>query len=240
MIGWMVLEERRGWRSTVEEVRLEGLRVCRAGIPAPAALSPAARNRRVKRGAQLLRKAGCRRCLTPPGFPFWDLLHESGLQAVDPGGLCQALAARLAGTYLAEHGVPETGATVSLLGSRVDRSLFDAACTLVPRVRRLVIRAGEEGRELAQWLEREYGIPVLENGRGAQVRLWFTPPEGETGPEDLVLCAPGLSLGGLELHPVRPIPDEVEVHAFAALLWEEGRLALEDIEISSSAAAQMT
>ena len=98
MIGWMVLEERRGWRSTVEEVRLEGLRVCRAGIPAPAALSPAARNRRVKRGAQLLRKAGCRRCLTRPGFPLWDLLHESGLQAVDPGGLCQALAARLAGT----------------------------------------------------------------------------------------------------------------------------------------------
>ena len=32
MIGWMALEERRGWRSRMEEIRLEGLRVCRAGI----------------------------------------------------------------------------------------------------------------------------------------------------------------------------------------------------------------
>lgn len=240
MIGWMALEERRGWRSRMEEIRLEGLGVCRAGIPAPDGLSPAALTRRVKRGAQLLRKAGCRRCLTPPDFPFWDLLHESGLQAVDPGGLCRTMAAQLAGAYLEEHGVRETGATVALLGSRVDRSLFDAACTLAPRVRHLVIRAGEEGRELSRWLEREYGIPALENGRGAQIKLWFTQPEEEAGPEDLVLCAPALSLGGLELHPRRSVPPEVEARAFAALLWEEGRLALEDIEISSRTAAQMT
>ena len=67
--------------------------------------------------------------------------------------------------FLEVRGVPRQSAAVALLAERVDRSYFEAACTLCPQVRHLAIQAGQEGEALSHWLERETACPPWRMGR---------------------------------------------------------------------------
>lgn len=240
MIGWLALEVRRGWRIREEEVRLEGLRMWKVTVPLPEGLRPGGERRRLDRAARALRAAGCRRVVTAARAPVWPVLEAAGLRRVDPGPLCRALADPLACAFLEFRGVPRQSAAVALLAERVDRPCFEAACALCPQVRHLVIQAGQEGEALSRWLEREYGVPALSGGKGAHVKLRFCPLSGPPGPEELVLCGPVPELGPLALRPPRPLPPELDPLPLLALLWEEGRTALQDIEIISISSEQMT
>lgn len=240
MIGWLSLEARRGWRIREEELRLEGLRIWKVTVPLPEGLGPRGERRRLDRAARALRAAGCRRVVTEPHVSVWPVLEAAGLRRVDPGPLCRALADPLACAFLEVRGVPRQSAAVALLAERVDRSYFEAACTLCPQVRHLAIQAGQEGEALSHWLEREYGVPALAHGKGAHVKLRFSPLSGPPGPNELVLCGPVPELGPLTICSPQPLPPELDPLPLLALLWEEGRAVLQDIEIIPKSFEQMT
>lgn len=240
MVGIVVLEPSGGWRPRLEEVQIRGLRLYRASVPVPARPSPKRLERRIRRAGHLLREAGCRRALTAEAFSGWPVLEEAGLRRVDPGPLCRAMGAELARAWLAARQLPPGEAVVALCGDGVDARLFEAAQALCPEVRGLILRAGERGRELAVWLEDRYGLPVLEEDRRACLRLWYDPPPDPPEERDLVLCGPVPALGGLSLRPPFDPPEELAPLPFTALLWEEGRLAPEELRIQLDSTGKST
>ena len=70
------------------------------------------------------------------------------------------------------------------------------AAALCPLVRGLVIDAPQGGKELALWLRREFGVPVLPKGERGEVALSFQ--EGRPVPEEasLELWGPRPRLAG--------------------------------------------
>lgn len=231
MVGWIVLEQnRKGWRVQLERAEVRGFPLLRAPVPAPAGLRARARVRRIGRAAALLYRAGCRRVLAAADFDRWDLLLERGLRPVDAGGLSQAMAAKLILAYLAHRGCPPNRAVVALCGRRTGRAWFQAAEQLCPVVRQLMVSAQDGGAALADYLRAEYGVAVLEGGRRPDVTACFSPVDG--APEDaLLLYGTKPVLGGLELIPRGDLSSALDPLALAALLWEEGRLSLEEISV---------
>lgn len=232
MVGWITFRQARGWRVALAQRTVCTLPLLAAEIPLRPGLGEKAVRRRTERAAALLAQAGCRRALAPPGFAHWDVLEDWGLRGVDPAPLCQALAAPLALAALARMGLEPGRATVELRGARVGRSFFQAAQALCPAVRRLVITAPTGGEELAAYLRSEYGVPVLERGAGAapDVIVRFSPEPGGAG-NTLSLCPPAPFLAGLGLRARgRALPEGAQTLPLLALLWEEGRLGLDEIE----------
>lgn len=231
MVGWLAEEERQGRRTVVARAGLAGLTVLRAGVPLPGSVRERTALRRVRRAADLLVRSGVRRVLTRRDFPFWEALEVCGLRPVDPEPLCQALAAPLALAALERQGIAPAAGTVALSGRRVSRPLFQAAMTLCPQVRALVIDAPDGGAELAGELRRTYGAAALTGPGGgtAQVRLAFSPREGER--EDLRLWGPAPDLGGFALASPLDLPAELAPLPLLAVLWEEGRIPAKEIRI---------
>ena len=232
MVGWLVREDRRGRRPVLERTQLAGMTVLRAGVPAPDALAQRTLERRLERAAELLCRAGVRRVLAQEGFAGWPLLEAAGLQRVSAAALCQALAAPLALAALKRQGIAPGQAAVSLAGTRVNRPLFQAAEQLCRHVRTLIVDAPAGGRELAGYLRCAYGAPVVEPEAGVTPHavLCFAPAADVRGALKLFGAVPdlgALALGpppGLECRTAEGLP-------LLALLWEEGRLDLANIQI---------
>ena len=85
----------------------------------------------------------------------------STMAPVDPIPLVRVQGAPLAMESLRRRGVDPSRATVALRGERADRDMGRAAALLCPKVRRLVVSAPRGGPELALWLRREFGVPIL-------------------------------------------------------------------------------
>lgn len=223
MLGYMVLTGEKGRKTVLEQMEVMGLPLVRALVPGVGGRHEKRLARPVERAARRLREAGIRRVLTGPDFPYWDLLDGQGLRGVDPGPMCQAMAAPLAMAAL-EGICPPEQAVVALRGGRVSRSFFQAAVTLCARVRGVEVRAPGGGTDLADYLRREYGLPVLERERPDLI-VEFSPIQA--GPEDspaLVLHGPSLCLLGLMLRPPIPVPDGFAPLPLTAALWETGCL----------------
>ncbi|MCI8478620.1 MAG: hypothetical protein HFE97_09825 [Oscillospiraceae bacterium] len=226
MVGWITWSETLGgWRPHMEETQAAGFPLLRADLPVHR--NPSAQVRRVLRGARRLVKAGCRRVLTEPGFCHWTVLADWGLRPVEAGRLSQALAAPLILAALAQQGIPASRACVALRGDRVTPACARTAETLCHHVRQLIIDIPADGTELARYLRAEYGVAVLEEGT-SNAGACFSP---KTGVQDgLQLYGVTPVLPGLAILP--PGPDYgIDPLPLAALLWEEGRLKLEDIRI---------
>ena len=82
------------------------------------------------------------------------------------------------------------------------------------------------GAELADYLRREYGLPVLERERPNLVlEFSHVQAEGENG-RTMVLHGPNLNLLGLTLRPSDlPLPGEFDPLPLTAALWEMGLLS---------------
>ena len=180
--------------------------------------------RRVERAARRLREAGVRRVLTGPDFPYWDLLEAQGLGGVDPG-LCARPWPRLwPWRRWREAYVLLSGRWWRCGGGRVSRPFFQAAVALCARVRGVEVRAPGGGAELADYLRREYGLPVLERERPRPDRGIFSITSEPEGGPAMVLHGPSLRLLGLTLRPAMPVPDGFAPLPLTAALWETGCL----------------
>ena len=191
--------------------------------------------RRLKRAGRSLCAGGAVRALVPAGFARWPLLLASGLRPVDPGPFLRAQAAPLAATLLEHQGLSPDRATVALRGCRADGEMLRAALALCPRVRRLTISAPRGGEQLAAWLRREYGLPILPADAPAQAALLLQPG---TEPEDanpcpaLTLFGPEPDLAGLRLSAPDLAPTDREDLPLLSALWEGGRLGPEQLKIT--------
>ena len=229
MLGQLILE--RGGRGRPELGALYGLAVLRAEADPEGWLG----RRRLRKAGRSLRRGGVLRILVPEGFADWPLLAECGLAPVSPVAFLRAQGALLAVGALERQGLAPDRASVALRGERANRELARAAVELCPRVRRLVIDAPRGGRELADWLRGEFGIPVLPPEEGAPVSLCFGPPQrgrpaGET--TSLSLYGPRPDLAGLSVSAPALDREDRERLPLLAALWEGGRLALDSIKIT--------
>ncbi len=191
--------------------------------------------RRLKRAGRSLCAGGAVRALVPAGFDRWPLLLKLGLRPVDPGAFLRAQAAPLAASLLERQGRAPDRATVALRGRRADGEMLRAALALCPRVRRLTISAPQGGEELAAWLRREYGLPILPADAPAQAALLLQPG---TEPEDanpcpaLTLFGPEPDLAGLRFSAPDLAPTDREDLPLLSALWEGGRLGPEQLKIT--------
>ena len=191
--------------------------------------------RRLKRAGRSLCAGGAVRALVPAGFDRWPLLLKLGLRPVDPGAFLRAQAAPLAASLLERQGLAPDRATVALRGRRADGEMLRAALALCPRVRRLTISAPQGGEELAAWLRREYGLPILPADAPAQAALLLQPG---TDPEDanpcpaLTLFGPEPDLAGLRFSAPDLAPTDREDLPLLSALWEGGRLGPEQLKIT--------
>lgn len=235
MVGWFA--GTGGRRFLLARTEVLGLPLLR--LETPPARGERAALKRAARGARLLAGAGCRRAAAPAGFPYWQILKEQGLRPVDPELLVQAQAVPLALECLERRGTPLRRAAVALRGQRVSRALFEAAQTLCPRVRTLSVSAPGGGEELRAFLREEYGAADLEEGAlPPDCTLLFSPPRpGEIVPPGALRLygpAPDLAGLGLRLSGGRTLPEGLDPLPALALLWEEGRISGDELEVFST------
>lgn len=233
MVGWLAIGG-EDWRVRLEQVQVRGLPLLRAQVPDPPGLRRRGLERRIGRAARLLARAGCRRVVAQTGFEAWDVLEGQGLRPVEGERLAQALAARVVLEQLERRGVPARRGAVGLFAHRVGRALFEAAGQLCPLVRQLVVDAPDGGDDLARYLREEYGAAVLEGqaGQHLDVSVCFAPvasaPAGA-----LALWGERPDLGGLRPAPRgEALPAQADPFSLTALLWEEGRVGLEEVDLA--------
>ena len=228
MLGQLVFD---GGRSRPKQALLYGLPVLRCQTDPEGFWG----ERRLKRAGRSLCAGGAVRALVPAGFDRWPLLLKLGLRPVDPGAFLRAQAAPLAASLLERQGLAPDRATVALRGRRADGEMLRAALALCPRVRRLTISAPQGGEELAAWLRREYGLPILPADAPAQAALLLQPG---TEPEDanpcpaLTLFGPAPDLAGLRLSAPDLAPTDREDLPLLSALWEGGRSGPEQLKIT--------
>ena len=187
--------------------------------------------RRLRKAGGELRRAGVSRLLVPGSFDGWNVLRAMGLRPVETEQLVRAKSAPLALESLERRGLAPDRATVALRGSCADRAVRKAAVELCPRVRNLVIDVPRGGRELAEWLRWEFGMPILPHEAPGQVGLCFHPDREGTDEVDLGLYGPQPRLAGLVLAAPELAQEDRENLPLMAALWEGGKLAPEDIKI---------
>ena len=214
-------------RGKAVPVSLYGLPVLRAEVDPSGFWA----RRRLRRAGWELKKGGAGRLLVPGGFGDWPLLSGMGLRPVETEPFVQAQSAPLALESLERLGLAPDRATVALRGRRVDRAVRQTAVELCPVVRNLVVDVPGGGRELAEWLRREFGVPVLPRQEPGQVGLQFHPGSEGGDRVSLGLYGPAPQLGGLMLSAPELAEEDREDLPLLAALWEGGRLGPEDIKI---------
>lgn len=226
MVGQLIFVPKG--RGSGKQGRLYGLPVLRAEVDRSGFWG----ERRLRRAGRSLRLGGAARVLTPQGFDGWPVLEAFGLRRVDPELFVRAQSLPLTLEVLERQGLAPDRATVALRGLRADREMARTAAELCSRVRRLVVDAPRGGRELAQWLRREFGVPILPPGEVGQAALRFQEgcPAGEKAVLDLF--GPRPDLAGLTLNAPALEEEDREDLSLLTVLWEGGRLNAEDIKIT--------
>lgn len=226
MIGQLVTVP--GGRGRAEPGRLYGLSVLRAEADPTGFWG----ERYLRRAGKGLRRGGALRVLVPGDFDLWPALAPLGLRPVEVDAFVRNQSATLALELLERRDVPPDRAVVALRGARADRDMARTAAALCPLVRGLVIDAPRGGEELALWLRREFGVPVLPEGERGEVALSFQ--EGCPVPEEasLELWGPRPRLAGLRLSAPELEEADRENLPLLAALWEGGRLAPQAIKIT--------
>ncbi len=225
MFGRIVFSETK--KVTQRREELEGIPVQTVYVPARAPT-----RRRIRKAALLLRRSGVHRTLAPPDFSDWPQLERFGVLPVDTVPFLQSMALPLTLSALAGSGVHPEHAVVLLAGRRASKAFCDAAVALCPRIQQIVISAPSGGAGLADYLRREYGLPVLQHSRAPHLILLFSAAELDSKAPTFRLYSPAPELLGYSIRPKTiPLPNGCEVLPFLAVLWESGRLTVSDIEV---------
>ena len=212
MLGRMRWENGRKVELAVEQIH--GLSVLTVGLPQRSRRP----ERAVKKGAELLFRNGVRCVLTPPDFPWWPDLVRSGLRPVETRKLRCMLALAWVQAQLDGRNIPRDRAVLCLKGERYDPVLEPLARVLCPLVRRMVFDV-PGGEAAANRLRREMGMPILPSDFN-EVQLTLQLEEGP------VLTGAEITLPGREL------PADCDSIPLIAVLWETGRIKLEEIVLN--------
>ena len=191
--------------------------------------------RRVRRTARTLRRRGVTRVLAPEDFPFWGEAAAQGLRPVETGELCRALATPIALAALEADGVPPRLAAVALRGDRVTRSLREAALTLCPVVRQLLVEVPAGGEGLRQTLRREFGLPVVERPvEGAHLSLWFSAPKEQPAGRTVDLSGDHPAPEGYCFRLAeKALPEDTAALPLLSALWSAGRMTTESMVVTA-------
>ena len=209
MLGRIRRGSGRRVESAVEQIH--ALSVLTIGLP-PLSRRP---ERALKKGIDLLCREGVKRVLTPSDFPWWSELVRSGLRPVETGLLRCALAPVWVEMQMKRRNIPRAEVVLRLKGERYDPMLEPLARALCPLVRRMVFDV-PGGEVAANRLRRETGMPVL-------------PVDFTETHLTLRLCD-GPVLTGVEITlPGRKLPTDCDTAALISVLWETGRIKLEEI-----------
>ena len=186
---------------------------------------------RLHRAGRKLCSAGALQVLVPKDFERWDVLNRCGVAAVDPISLLRAQGAGFALETLRRQGRAPERATVALRGVRAGRDMERTAVQLCGQVRHLVISAPEGGAELAWWLRKQYGMPILPPEEGAQVAVCFepVPSAAET---TLELYGKMPKLEGMKLTAPELKKEDKSDLSLLFVLWEGGILGECDLKIT--------
>ena len=226
LLGQLILTP--GGRGRPEPGRLYGLNVLRGAVD----LSGLWGERRLRRAGKELRRGGVLRVLVPGDFDRWPDLAALGLRPVEVEPFVRAQSAPLALELLDRRDVPPDRATVALRGLRADRDMALTAAALCRQVRRLVVDAPRGGEELAGWLRREFGVPILPPGEGCHAALRFHPDCPRREETALELYGPRPRLAGLRLSAPGLAEGDREDLPLLSALWEGGKLGPGDIKIT--------
>ena len=202
-----------GRKTVVSAEQILGLPVLTVELPRPSRRP----ERAVRKGAVLLGSHHVRYVLTPPEFPWWSVLAQSGIRPVDTVGLRCKLAPVWVAAQLGQRSIPRENAVVRLKGERNEPALEGIARELCPLVRSLVLDL-PDGERTANRLRHEWGIPVLPRGfDGVHLTLRL-----QDGP---VLAGAEITLSG------RKMPTDCDRLSLLAVLWETGRVKTEEIAL---------
>ncbi|MCI9157320.1 MAG: hypothetical protein HFF44_10355 [Lawsonibacter sp.] len=226
MVGQLVLAPKG--RGKAAAGRLYGLSVLRTEVDRAGFWG----EYRLDRAGRNLRRGGVLRVLVPKGFDRWPLLERFGLRPVEADSLVRAQSVPLALEALERQGLAPDRATVALRGIRADREMARTAAALCAQVRRVVVDAPNGGTELARWLRRELGVPILPPGERGQVALEFQPGGARREETLLQLYGPRPELAGLTLSAPGLAEEDREDLPLLAALWEGGKLDRNDIKIT--------
>lgn len=185
--------------------------------------------RHLRKAARTLTRRGIRQVLVPKGFSSWPHLAPWGLAPVDVSPLLRVLAAPLAVTELRRLGVRPKRGIVALDAGQSENDMCRAAQDLCPQVRQLVFPVGIRGQELANWLRREYGMPVAPPGERANVAVQFDAVRQLSAEVALDLtradlCGMTVCAPELEAAASRDLP-------LLAALWLSGKLTKTSLDI---------
>lgn len=224
MVGWLDRAEK--WRPWPRLTAAGPL-----GFPLlKAALPPGRPERRLHQGAKALRRRGVKRVLASPGLESTQLLERWGLRLVEPLPLYRAMGGRMA-LFLLED-MPLRERRVALRGDEADVWAWTLAQTLCPQVGTLFLDFDRGEEALGAHLRTRYGAAPIHLGLGPepQVALELSPRSavggkalrlwGEPALEGLTVTLPGALL-----------PQGLPELPFLELLWETGRVKVEELAV---------
>ena len=228
MVGWLRWGEDIRFFPRASCERILGYSLMTVSLP------PGDPAKRLAQGAKALRRRGVRRVLTAPGLDDSSALAQWGLIQVTPIPLCQALGARLALMALAPADL--RARRVALRGEAADGLCWALAETLCPQVGALLLDFDRGEEALARRLRLAYGAAPLHLGWGEppQASLEFSPRATPTVGRTFRLWGEP-DLGGVELVPPGDLPPDLPPLPFMNLLWEAGRLPIENIPLRERA-----
>lgn len=226
MIGQLTWGKQKKVRG--ERAELYGLPVLRVQLDPEGWLGP----RRLRRAGAVLHRGGVMRTLIPRDFENWGTLRDCGLKKIDPIGFIRAQSELLTLSAVEKQGVALDRAVITLRGPRTDWELTRTALALCPKVRYLTIDAARGGEELANRLRWEFGMPLYPREERPTVAVSFGPVEERPAGMNLHLYGDSPDLAGLSIKaPALSQEDQFDL-PLLTVLWEEGRLASENIRIT--------
>lgn len=216
MIAYFYREEGRRLFPRYEESAPWGLPVFGVGLPESCS------SRRLQALSRRLYRKGIRRFLAGEG-----IAPPPPLLPIDPLPLCRAMGGGLALSLLSH--LPLRERRVALRGEEAGAEAWSIAEELCPKVGTLFLDFKEGEEVLSHRLRAQYGAATLPLGRGQppQLAVELSPCAPEDFPALRLWGKPELL--GLTLRVAEPIPPEIPALPFLELLWETGRISLEEI-----------
>lgn len=203
----------RGRKVVLEAEQILGLSLLSVELP-QGSRRP---ERMVQKGAELLRRNRVTRVLVPAEFPWWEVLAHNGLRPVETRALRCALAPAWVAAQLKRQNISPEDAVLCLRGEKGEPELERVARTLCPVIRNLILDV-PGGNMTAKRLRQEMGIPVLLGGSfAAHLTLQF-----DGGP---VLTGANVAL------PSKTLPPDCDRFPLLGVLWENGRIKIEEIAL---------